>query len=507
MSLRILDRILVVLVCLPFISGCGGSQTPARLEESPTGSQATNFPMQGSSSPTEYPTPPFSLRLEGDWPGGAEAAQAEFRFTIPYMIKYLGQPMSRWETLTWTFNPSIRTPGDIGWDAKTDSIHTGPLPQFLEPPQFPGYPRYWNLYQQAEHETAHLFYDIGDDTIQFTFGQWIWEGLALIGQDLAYSEAYGSNMGWALTYDTIANIGWDGVNGVLRDGEKYDRSIVDSNAAAALRLMTEVLSYDTNLDFIRRVNAALLEEYQSTQNLQITPEIFQAILNKVAGERTIDGRKPGDWLFSQPVANNDGALGPRMIVYPFYSVPTDRIHLIPTGFNMAAFLRSNGQRPGETNETGLSDLPFTASVQDSSGRTVRTTKSTTGANGLANLDALSSGSDLNVWSLTPGAYRITVQASYENQTLVGTNFFIVLPLDVTPNDDLMFIVPMNADGSALRPELVDQLSVQNGQIFRQYDGILLLTADPGAEVEIQCGSFSAKISKPVTARLIPLRIP
>ncbi len=425
---------------------------------------------------------------------------------------YLGEPFTIGkEGVTWIWDPQVTSSGQVGWVAKDNSVVIGPTPHILQPPAYPELHQYWNVHQQYDHETGHLFYDVGDQTITFNFGQWIWEAHSLVGQSLAYADIYGEGLGsHVLPYDVAANLGWEQVNGVLRDGDKYNRTIVDWNATAALRLMTEVLSPET-FDFIRRVNAGILAQYQATGSEVITPEEYKAILNQAAGNRAIDGKPAGDWLFAQPVANINGALGTYLIVYPSYSIPpSGQIELRPTRFQVAAFERQTGQKANEPREVGLSDLDVTLSILDISGKSLCQTTAKTNREGIVEVDSFSPTAAFSVRDLPPGAYLVKAQAVSGGKQLEGANFFVIQPQEqprVTSKDERMFIVPMNHDGSALRPDAVEALTVTGGTILTKLPGVLIVTAEAGTSVEFKLGDFHAIISKPVTARLVPLRIP
>jgi hypothetical protein len=362
--------------------------------------------------------------------------------------------------------------------------------------------RYWNLYQQYEHETCHLFYNTGDSPIEFTFGQWIWEAHALVGQALAYAQVYrdgliGANVS---TYDNIANIGWDQLNGVRIDGDKYNRTIVDSSATTALRLMTEVFAGSSGKqDFIHRVNAAIFAEYKSSGDLKITADKYKAILNKVSGGQTIDGMLAGDWLFAQPVANLSGALGTYLIIYPHYS----NVWRAPNEFDLAYFNRVNGQNPGDLHENGLVDQEITVAVLDSTSKLIKQTTVRTQGDGTARI-----GRELNTDELPQGVYIIQAKTVDNGKEITASNFFIVLSQEnqVTANDNRMFIVPLNADGSALRTELLNKLQIDGGQVESSLPGILIITAEQGKQVTITYGNYKRVISKPLTARIVPLRV-
>ncbi len=462
-------------------------------------------PLPPDATPISVPPAYLDIRFQGDLPGGADTARQEFNRVYPYLVYYLGEPFSIGQSgVTWVWDPNITTPGQIGWDTINNTVNVGPKPGILDPPPIAEFSKYWNLYQQYEHETCHLFYDTGDVPINFTFGQWIWEAHALIGQALAYAQVYRDGLIGAnpSTYDNVANVGWDQLNGVRTDGDKYNRTIVDSSATTALRLMTEVFAGSSGKeDFVRRINAAILEEYQSTGDPQITADKYKTILNEVSGGQTIDGMPAGDWLFAQPVANLDGTLGTYLIIYPNYS----NVWRAPNEFDVAAFNRSNGQNPGDLHEVGLGDQEVTVTVLDSTGKLMKQTIVRTQEDGTARID----GSVMKAEEFLPGAYIIQAKTVYNDQEITASNFFIVLSQDkqVTADDNRMFIVPLNAYGSALRTDLVSKLAIDGGQLESSLPGILIITAEPGKEVTITYGDYMKVVSKPLTARIVPLQVP
>jgi hypothetical protein len=487
----IFGLLLSILFFLPLAGGCS-SQIPL-----------STTPITESTSITVPPVH-LDLKFQGDLPGGNDAARQEFDRVYPYLVDYLGEPFSIGQVgVTWIWDPSITTSGQIGWNTQDNTVIAGPKQGILDPPPFPELTRYWNLYQQYEHETCHLFYNTGDSPIEFTFGQWIWEAHALVGQAFAYAQVYrdgliGANVS---TYDNIANIGWDQLNGVRVDGDKYNRTIVDSSATTALRLMTEVFAGSSGKeDFVRRVNTAILAEYKSFGDLKITADKYKTILNNVSGEQTIDGMLAGDWLFAQPVANLSGALGTYLIIYPNYS----NVWRAPNEFDLAYFNRVNGQNPGDLHENGLVDQEITVTVLDSTSKLIKQTTVRTQGDGTARI-----GRELNTDELPQGVYIIQAKTVYNGKEITASNFFIVLSQEnqVTANDNRMFIVPLNADGNALRTELGSKLQIDGGQVKSSLPGILIITAEPGKEVTITYGTYKRVVSKPLTARIVPLRVP
>ena len=195
-------------------------------------------------------------------------------------------------------------------------------------------------------------------------------------------------------------------------------------------------------------------------------------------------------------------MGTYLIVYPQYSTgPGAR--LAPNGFELAAFVRQPGQNPRDLHEVGLADQDITMTVTDSAGKLAKQTTVRTQGDGTARVEFMTEG-------LPQGAYLVQAKTSYNGEEVAGGNFFIVQSRDQTPvtaNDNRMFIVPLNADGRALRTELVSKLQIDGGQVESSLPGILIITAEPGKEVVITAGAYKRIVSKPLTARIVPLLVP
>jgi hypothetical protein len=447
---------------------------------------------------TPVPSVRLSITCKGAIPGGCERLGTEFNKKYPYMVKYLGPPFTIGEQgITVTVDPTVNLGGV---DLKTNTVEYPP--SILIPP--PGGDPYHNLDWSLVHEVGHAFYDIGDKAIGFNFGQWIWEAHSNYGYYYVYWEVKGESQSerWEpLFYDILANLGWEQVNGVPSEGLKYNRLLAGQSAASALVLMGQVLSHDSDFDFLRRVNAELLTLYRVSGNEVITREKYAEILNKVAGTRTVDGMKPGEWLFRQPVSNISGELGAYLLVVPSFR----------PGIELAVFERQKGNAPRQPearNEIGLSGVNVAVRVLNPAGLLLHETTVTTGKDGIAILEMSAA---LRSSTAVPGAYIVEAQATLKDQVVKGTNILVKIsdnPDDLLSQvDNRLFIVPMNADGTALRPELVDKLQVTNGKVLTSWPGVLVVTAEPGTGVEFKVGGFQAIVSKPVTARVVPLRIP
>lgn len=442
---------------------------------------------------------PLKITVKSEIPGGNQRAVDSFLQTYPFLVKYLGEPFSiGTEGINWEYDANAT---EWGWNARTNTV-------FLNANilvEVPGQSPYAKLDESYQHETAHLFYDIGDEAIRFSFGQWIWEAHALAGQALANQDALGLPAFGAVAavYDTQANIGYELVNGVPRDGEKWNRTLVDGNATHALLLLTDVISANSGRDFLKRVNAGILARYRATGSLDISPETYRAILNEAAAGRKIDGQSPGDWLFAQPVANIAGKTGDYLAIVPQYSAAWYGMELFPTRFWAFAFRR---EKPGQDyRETALEGLDVTLTVYDAAGRVVGQTK-VQSAGGI--------GTELDSWKLLPrdikdGAYLVRAEANAGGKPLVGYNYFVIIRQapKVTIEDDRLIVVLSNASGTALVLEIPAGMTIIGGEITETLPGVLVVSATPGAAVTFKVGNFQKTISKPLTARVVSLRLP
>ena len=110
---------------------------------------------------------------------------------------------------------------------------------------------------------------------------------------------------------------------------------------------------------------------------------------------------------------------------PFYSAgPSEGVvELLPTAFEVAAFIRQAGPRIGDGPlEVPLTDLEVTLTMVDASGQSVREATLLTGGSGTATINSFSQSSPLDTRSLTPGAYLIKALTLYGGKQLESVNF-------------------------------------------------------------------------------------
>jgi hypothetical protein len=441
---------------------------------------------------------PLKVTVKSEIPGGNQRAVDSFLESYPFLVKYLGEPFSIGaDGVNWEYDANAT---GWGWNAETNTVqlNSNILVQSSDMPP------YSKLDESFQHETTHLFYDVGDDAIRFSFGQWIWEAHALAGQMLANQDTQGfPAFGLVTSYDTQANIGYEVLNGVPNDGQKWNRTIVDSSATNALLLLTDVLSADSDRDFLKRVNAGLLAHYRATNSVDITPETYRAILNEAAAGKKIDGQSPGDWLFVQPVANIAGKTGDYLAVVPQYSAVWYGMDPFPSSFWVFAFFR---EKPGQDyQETARENLDVKLAVYNASGEVIgQTTVQSTGG----------MGNQFDCWQLLPGdiengAYIVKAETSVDGKPMVAYNYFVVMRQSpkVTIEDDRLIVVLTDTLGAALVSEMPSGMTVTGGELQATLPGVLVISAQPGAAVNFKLGNFEKIISKPLTARIVSLRLP
>jgi len=449
-------------------------------------------------------------------PCGAEAAKAQFAKIYPTLVAVMGEPFEfASEGLTWQWDTS-RTRSLHGWDPKTNTVFIldsgDPSANFVtnNGVDCPG------MYALYIRETAHMFYTFKHADPNFEAG-WIEQGL--VDAALILSGAEGA-AGQSFAFDIIQNEGKDRVNGVRIFGQKYGdaigshgRSPVEVSTGQALVMLLQVLSGASNNDLLRGIDAELLARAKAAGRVHVTMQDFAQIVTGAAHGRTFDGVAPGAWLLAQPFTNIEGAAGRYLAVNP----------LNGGSYLVSAFQRTVDSTGGRT-ETPLADLDVKLSLVDG--------KSAVRANTTVRIpppgDVFVDIAGKLGQGLPSGAYLVRAEATAGGQQLSATNV-VLLPAIGSAAGSLV-IIPLNADGTALRPDLVPQSQVIRGgpglppDSARPFDpsrlqvsgaeirptdhtGVLVLYAPAGTDVTISLGKFREVISSPAWQRWLPLRVP
>ena len=439
------------------------------------------------------------IRLVGNWPCTEEYMNEKWAELYPYYCRYLGLPTKiLTEGITWEWDDSI-TPDTVGHYSETNSFKIGPLPQHdnLNPGNHYDYEP---MILQCLHETAHLFWQIGPDYLKFDFGQWAWEAAALVAESMYRYDLYGEHdTNHYRCFDMRNLCGWDAINGVMSDGNKYDRSIENGSATDAFVYLCSVLSDDGTWNYFQKVNDLRLRLYNRTGKLTATFEDYLAMLDEAAEGRTIDGMKPSEWLTSLPVSNTDGALGDYLIVFP--------LRLID-GLATAEFACWNRytDEHGDKREKAYAQQSVKLEVYDASGKLVGSQTAQTRDQGMESADIpLSAGIPNNT------VLRVVATTTVGGKTLTAENYLIYRG-EGNPDstaDELMYVILLDGSGNIVTDlkaadiKVAGSKSVDTSAISR---GLLMLTVETGDSVSITVGGKIFTRSQPIGVRVVPLTV-
>ena len=353
------------------------------------------------------------------------------------------------------------------------------------------------------HETAHMFFQYNKVPISYDFGQWIWEGEALLAESLTRRALGDPSTSNEINYDVHSLLGTM-INGVKQDGYKFNRSISDSNDAIALTLMADILSSDGTYDFPSKVNALKVKAAQAKGSPQLTKEEYCEIIDEAAGGKTIDGLSASEWLFSQPVSDIRGPLGSYLGITPLHAVENrvNNIRITIYGFERVA---SSNVNAADNYEVGFENVPVKASLYNSSSNLIKDMETNIESSGVLETDF----EQLNDIDFYTGIYRMTAEATYKNKTLTATSFNVFVGDEVSMSNDNMYFILLNEDGTEINTNMEGKIAVEGAKSINiDYieKGLLIVTADRGDSVTVKYGDISAVYSKPVSSRGIPVKI-
>lgn len=332
---------------------------------------------------------------------------------------------------------------------------------------------------------------------------WIWEGHSLIAETL-YKLDYYNQWLEQPDYDLKAYLGKERVNGVMSDGNKYSgagRNMVDDSATKALVMLTSVLSHNSGYDYMARVNAERVKEFEKTGDLSISARLYGEILDRVANGKLIDGMKPSQWLFAQPVANTSGKDGAFLTIVPFY-----------LNFNMgdvskgkfilktALFERLTNVHGDKVEET-LVGIPITFKLFDSSGTLLTQKEQTT----TSEEDALISLALPK--NMSEGVYRVTAEAVIDSKLIDCTTYFVFTSGGLSENQIAVLLVDKN--GKILN-DIGPELSVTGGTTVdktKLSKGLVIISASEGQRIKITLSGQQTIISKSYGTRIVPITMP
>lgn len=439
------------------------------------------------------------LRLEGNWPVTDEYLQEKWELLYPYFCRYLGLPTKiLTEGITWGWDNNI-TPDTVGYYSETNSFVIGPLPQHnnLSPENdF----EYEPAILQGMHETAHLYWQIGTDYLKFDFGQWAWEAAALVAQSMYYYDVRGEHdPNHYRCFDMINLCGWDAINGVMNDGNKYDRSTENGSATDAFVYLCSVLSDDGTLNFFQKVNDLRLQLYKKTGSLAATYTDYLSMLDEVAGGCKIDGIKPSEWLKALPVSNTDGATGDYLMTYP------NRLIDDRASVSLACWNRYTDEH-GDKREKAYAQQSVKLDVYDPSGKLV----------GSRTVQTRNQGTETADIQLSPGipnntALRVVATSTVNGKPLSAENYLVYCNEGIPGRtaDELMYAILLDSNGNIVTDLKAADMKVSGAKSIDTSalsHGLLILSAGVGDSVEITAGGQTFIRSQPIGVRVLPLKV-
>lgn len=436
------------------------------------------------------------IRVVGDWPCSENFLKEKWAELYPYYCQYLGLPTKiLTEGITWEWDDSI-TPGTVGYYAETNTFKMGPLPQHdnLNPENHYDYEP---LIMQCLHESAHLFWQVGDRNLDFSFGQWAWEASALVAESLYYADKYGDlDHSSGRRFDAVENCGWDAVNGVQSDGNKYNRTIVDGDATNAFIYLASALSDAGTYNYFQKVNDLRLKYYEETGVMSVSIDEYCAMLDEAAGGRTIDGQKPSIWFRSLAVANTDGALGDYLIIYPM-RVIDDRAAVLFSCWNRFT------DEHGDKREKGYAGQSVSMKVYAPNGKLVGTGSAQTNGVGEGGIDIMELSGISDVTAL-----KTTAETKVNGKALTSTTYTVFSERGIGRTEgNQMYLILLDGDGNIVTDIKAADVKVTGAKSVDTSSlsgGVLVLTVATGGTANISIGGSTFTLSQPIGVRVVPV---
>ncbi len=442
------------------------------------------------------------LRLEevsGTFECGKELMQEKWKEIYPYWCKYIGIPekiTKKGMTVSW--DDAVNSANLVEFSAETNTIYVGPLPHHNNFDDFNHYD-YEPFVMQVMHEAAHLFNQQGTDIVNFSMGQWVWEASATVAESLLYADFYGEyNRISEDGFDLLDLLGPDAINGVLRHGNKYNRTIVDDAARSAFYYMATVLSTKGTYDYWRKVYNLRMEDYKKTGNNLLGWDDFSRMLDQASGKKKIDGMSASEWLKSRAVSNNDGKTGNYLIVYS--QRPIDERPVL----NFAAWNRYIDDR-GDKNEKALVGTKVNYKIETGAGKTIYTDAVTISDNGCAQVQNIDL-SKANLKDYT--ALKVTAEAKINKKTVTVTNYHVYRKGRKNEGDTTVLIL-LDKNGNIVTNAKAADFKISGASSVNKDTmslGTVVIKGEPGTTYTIEYNNKTYKISQPECRRIYPITL-
>ena len=449
-----------------------------------------------------YKVPTLNLvEVSGKFACGKELLQSKWKEIYPYFCKYLGEPekISK-EGVTVSWDNAIDHQDKVDYKASTNTIYLGPLPHHNNFSDANHYD-YEPFVMQMMHEAGHMFNQQGDEIVNFDFGQWIWEAISIIAETEYKNDKYGEfNRRQEATLDLLNLQGRDVVNGVFYDGNKYERSIVDSSATAAVFYMSTILSTEGTTDYWRKVNAKRMEYYKTTGVASLGWDDFAVMLDEAAGSKKIDGMKPSAWLKAQAVSETNGAEGDYLLCVserPADSWPS---------FIVSCWNRYTDEN-GVKREKPYKNAKVALSVTDPTGKKIASGSVTIPSSGTTRYDKVYSGGNFDGLGLKNyTTMKVSAKTTVNGKSLTQTTYQTYIKGNAEKDTNTTVIMLIGKGGNIKTNIKAKDFKVSGAKktittgISR---GTVVVKGNPGKTYTIKCGGKTYKISQPKSRRVYP----
>ena len=451
-----------------------------------------------------YKVPELRLvTVNGTWHCGEGLIQQKWKEMYPYLCKYIGEPEKiSAQGLTISWDNAVNDPNLVDFKAETNTIYLGPLPHHNNFSPNNHYD-YEPFILQIMHEAGHMFNQQGDKLVNFDIGQWIWEAISIVAESEWRADKYGEyNMRQEPCLDLL-NLQWrNKVNGVKYDGNKYDRSVVDSSAAAAVYYMSTVLSTPGTTDYWRKVYKLRMDYFKNTGVASLGWDDFATMLDEAAGKRTIDGLKASTWLKNQAVSETNGADGDYLMCYS--ERPAD---------SWPSFVISCWNRYTDENdvkkEKAYGGTNVSVTVTNAAGKMVANGSYTIPSSGVGMYDSIVPGrsfDSLKLANLT--TLKVNATATVNGKKLTSTTYQMYVSGSSTEDYNSTYIMLLDSKGNIKTNVKAADITIYGAATINKKAlsrGALVLTAEPGSTYTIKYNGKYYRISQPACRRVYPLK--
>lgn len=444
------------------------------------------------------------VTVDGTWHCGEALIQQKWKEMYPYLCKFIGEPekiSSQGLTVSW--DNTVNMPDLVDFKPETNTIYLGPLSHHNNFATNNHY-AYEPFILQIMHESGHMFNQQGDKLINFDIGQWIWEAISIVAETEYRAEKYGEyNFRQEPCLDLLNLQGRDKVNGVKYDGNKYERSVVDSSATSAVYYMSTILSTPGTTDYWRKVYKLRMDYFKNTGVASLGWDDFATMLDQAAGKRTIDGMKASAWLKKQAVSETNGADGDYLMCYserPSNSWPS---------FVISAWNRYTDEN-GVKKETAYANTKVSVSVLNAKGKSVASGSFTVPASGVGLYDSMVKGGNWDSLGLEDfTTLKVNATATINGKKVTSSTYQMYVKGSSDSDYNTTYVMLLNSNGTIKTNLKASDFTVTGATAVYKKGlarGALVLKGNPGTTYTIKYNGNTYRISQPACRRTYPLML-